>query len=42
MQKMSGWKGLAVLICAFGLLASCGLKGDLYLPEGRVATVKLA
>jgi predicted small lipoprotein YifL len=42
MRKISGWKTLAILLCTIGLLTSCGLKGDLYLPEGNANTMKVA
>ena len=42
MRKISGWKMLALVLCTLGLLASCGLKGDLYLPEGQANTMKVA
>lgn len=35
MQKMTSFKRLALVLCALTLLAACGQKGDLYLPEGN-------
>lgn len=42
MRKISTWKTLVFVLCTFGLLTSCGLKGDLYLPEGQASTIKVA
>jgi hypothetical protein len=42
MRKVTGWRVLAIMLCTVGLLASCGLKGDLYLPEGNAQTVEVA
>lgn len=42
MRKISAWKILVLVLCTFGLLASCGLKGDLYLPEGQASTMRVA
>lgn len=42
MRKVTGWRALAITILAVGLLAACGLKGDLYLPEGNAQTVEVA
>lgn len=42
MRKVTGWRALAITLCIVGLLASCGLKGDLYLPEGNAQTVEVA
>jgi predicted small lipoprotein YifL len=42
MRKVIGWRALVIMLCAVGLLAACGLKGDLYLPEGNAQTVEVA
>lgn len=36
MQNNNSCKRLALLLCVVAILASCGQKGDLYLPEGKV------
>jgi predicted small lipoprotein YifL len=40
MQKMIFRGALTALLCCF-LLAACGQKGDLYLPEGQLAKVNV-
>ena len=42
MRKVTGWRALAIILCTVGLLTACGLKGDLYLPEGNAQTIKVA
>lgn len=35
MQKLTNWKWLLMLLAIVTVLAACGQKGDLYLPEGN-------
>lgn len=42
MRKNSGWKLLALILFTVATVSACGLKGDLYLPEGQATTVKVA
>jgi len=42
MRKIPGWKVLALVLCTVAILTSCGLKGDLYLPEGQANAVKVS
>lgn len=35
MLHFTGWRRLAVIFCIVGMLAGCGQKGPLYLPEGK-------
>lgn len=35
MQKMMSWKRLLMVVAILTVLAACGQKGDLYLPEGN-------
>jgi predicted small lipoprotein YifL len=34
MQKITNWKRLLMTMIILTVLAACGQKGDLYLPEG--------
>lgn len=42
MRKNSGWKVLALILFTVATVSACGLKGDLYLPEGQANIVKAA
>ncbi|PHS26373.1 MAG: hypothetical protein COA83_03195 [Methylophaga sp.] len=35
MKKITTWQRVAVVIFFVSLIAACGQKGDLYLPEGN-------
>lgn len=35
MQKMTSWKRLLMVVTILTVLAACGQKGELYLPEGN-------
>lgn len=41
MRKIPGWRTLALVLCTVFILVSCGLKGDLYLPEGQASATKV-
>lgn len=38
MQKMTSWKRLLMVVTILTVLAACGQKNDLYLPEGNALT----
>jgi predicted small lipoprotein YifL len=39
MLKISRYKALALMLCTLFMLAACGQKGDLYLPEGETSNI---
>jgi len=39
MQKFSRWNIPVLLFCSMLVLAGCGQKGDLYLPEGETDNI---
>lgn len=42
MTQKTGWKVLALALCLTFMVAACGQKGDLYLPEGQASMTGVA